>query len=342
MFYCFLFTVPKGGYRRIAATMYAAFLTLAMSTVPAHALDSKGVHRDFSMESGGHQRSCRLYLPSKYDPSKPLPLVVALHGGFGVGRSMERTTGFDLLADSARFIVAYPDGFRRSWNAGDKCCDPARKNRIDDVGFMRDLVAKIKAEYNIDGHRVYGAGFSNGAMLLLYVACQAPDIFSAIAVNAGGLMSSTCNGGRVPTLLIHGIEDPRIPYGGGEYRPGGMGKPIHQKPFPELAKSIARRNGCSDAERIVYDSDPATCKTYAGCGANEVTWCGIKGGGHQWFGGKTMMPRRQGGNTTRFISTRMIWKFFSRHRRGQTEDSSPPALVAPPAASAPKAGAAGK
>jgi polyhydroxybutyrate depolymerase len=326
---------------RTAVAVLAGLLLVAGCNSLAHARGGEGTDKDYTMKSGGLERSYRLYLPSDYDPSKPLPLLVALHGGFGTGPAMERVTGFDRLADAARFIVAYPSGIRRSWNAGDKCCDPARRMGVDDVGFMQDLVAKIESDYRIDSSRVYGAGFSNGAMLLLYTACQDPSVFTAIAVNSGALMSSKCNGGRVPTMLIHGRKDPRIPWNGGSVRTGGWSDVTYRQPFLQLVQKIAERNGCSTSEKVTYDTSPAKCQTYKGCGANEVTWCGVQGMGHQWAGGETFMPLMLGENTNRFSSTNMMWSFFSRHRRGQDRDTSPPALAAPVTPSGGDAGSDG-
>jgi polyhydroxybutyrate depolymerase len=44
----------------------------------------------------------------------PAPLVVVLHGGFGNGAQAERAYGWDAEADRFGFVVAYPDGIRRS------------------------------------------------------------------------------------------------------------------------------------------------------------------------------------------------------------------------------------
>ena len=47
---------------------------------------------------------------------------------------------------------------------------------------------------------------------------------------------------------------------------------------------LARRNHCSNDEKVTYSGGPATCKTFTGCGSNEVTYCALDGIGHQWAG----------------------------------------------------------
>lgn len=81
-------------------------------------------HRAGSLNSGGLDRSYHLYVPAKAAEVGSVPLLVALHGGGGSGAHFEQISGFDKLADSAGFIVAYPDaaqppgGRVPTWNAG--------------------------------------------------------------------------------------------------------------------------------------------------------------------------------------------------------------------------------
>src|SRR5512135_2322953 len=54
--------------------------------------------------------------------SGPAPLVIMLHGGFGTGTQAEQDYHWDATARAAHFVVAYPDGLDRAWNAGGGCC----------------------------------------------------------------------------------------------------------------------------------------------------------------------------------------------------------------------------
>src|SRR5262249_23186188 len=70
------------------------------------------------------------------------PLVVMLHGGYGDGRQAERDYHWNTEADNGHFVVAYPDGLLRAWNAG-TCCGLPREANVDDVGFITHMVAVI-------------------------------------------------------------------------------------------------------------------------------------------------------------------------------------------------------
>jgi polyhydroxybutyrate depolymerase len=69
---------------------------------------------------GGLARPYRLHVPVGL--ASPAPLVVMMRGGFGSAEQAERAYGWNELADSAKFVVAYPDGVGRAWNVNGVCC----------------------------------------------------------------------------------------------------------------------------------------------------------------------------------------------------------------------------
>ena len=130
-----------------------------------------------SIGVGGRVRTYHLYRPASL--RSPAPLVVMMHGGFGTGEQAERDYNWDAEADGGHFLVAYPDGEVRAWNAGSCCGEPQRTN-LDDVGFITAMVSDIEQQIPIDPARVYATGMSNGAMMALRLGCQT-DAFAAIA-----------------------------------------------------------------------------------------------------------------------------------------------------------------
>lgn len=287
---------------------FALFAVLAACVDTGGAVSSAQAagSQEYEMEYQGMERSYRLYVPAG-GGNQPRPLIVALHGGFGTGKNMEELTGFDITGGNAGFVVAYPDGVGRSWNAG-SCCNPAMKKGVDDVGFLRAMVADIGRRTPIDTRRVYGTGFSNGSMMVHRVACEAPDLFKAIAAASGGIMVPNC-GARTPiaALLIQGRADPRIPWDGGlfegNYRP----------PVREIFSKLAARNQCAAKEETRQEGS-ASCVTRRGCAGNaEVRLCGVDGMGHQWAGGKELLPRLLGKGTRDYNASAEAVRFFQQH-----------------------------
>src|SRR6201995_1899813 len=111
---------------------------------------------------GGLGRTYRVHKPLGLTAAAPL--VVMLHGATGTGQQAENSYGWDQLADSAKFVVAYPDGIGRSWN-GNGCCSDAMRDHVDDVGFLTAMVGETSPDQPIDKSRVYAAGISNGGIM---------------------------------------------------------------------------------------------------------------------------------------------------------------------------------
>ncbi len=159
-----------------------------------------------TLQSGGTPRTYHLYRPQGL--SEAAPLVVMLHGGFGNGEQAERAYHWDAEADAGHFLVAYPDGLGRAWNAGTCCGEPAHAG-TDDVGFVNAVVGAIAAQIPVDRARVYVTGMSNGAMMALRLGCQS-DTFAAIAPVAGTLLTdcSACRSTAPPTTACPMRADP--------------------------------------------------------------------------------------------------------------------------------------
>lgn len=251
-------------------------------------------------------------------PAGRVPLVLVLHGGGGNGLNVESTTDFTSLARSKGFIVAYPEGTARgrggllTWNAG-HCCGHAMQSDIDDVGFIGALIDDLSRRYPIDPKRVYVTGISNGAMMTHRVGRELPQKVAAIATVVGDIFGDE----RLPAtgvsaLMINGMVDESIPYGGGSLGgrfPGAAdGTPL--RPVQEQAVFWARANGCnkpattSNASYIHlrYECPP-------GLG---VEWYGLRNGGHAWPGGQKG-SRRGDEPDGSLMATQVIWEFFSAH-----------------------------
>jgi polyhydroxybutyrate depolymerase len=260
----------------------------------------------YTIHPGLFDRTYRLYVPKSLPAGRAVPLVVALHGGYGTAEVMEDMTHFDAQADRSGFVVAYPEGYKKSWNAG-SCCDPAMGRYVNDVGFVRAVVEDAKKKVSIDPARVFGTGFSNGAMLVHRIACEAPDVFTAVAAVSGGIMVKDCSPKKgLPMMLVQGRADPRIPWNGGvfqnSYRPS----------IKEIVANLSSRNGCSGGEALLKKTAVGDCEQLSGCRAGAVVWCGLDGIGHQWAGGRTFVPSLLGQNTDKFDTTAEITAFFMK------------------------------
>ena len=168
-------------------------------------------------------RSYRLYVPRKL-PHGKVPLLLALHGGFGNSEYFEHFLGMDKVAERKGFMVAYPNGTegrswlmknKRMWNSGN-CCGIAAEKNIDDVSFLANVINDIIAKYPVDPNRIYITGHSNGAMMSYRFVCERPDMVAAMVSVSGQLTANNCKSAKdVDILHIHGDGDDTVPYSGG-------------------------------------------------------------------------------------------------------------------------------
>jgi polyhydroxybutyrate depolymerase len=281
------------------------------------------VERDLTTPDG-RSRHYRLFVPAALTGAAPL--LVALHGGLGSGAQFEKGSGFDGLATSNRFLVAYPDGIgigpnggtARTWDA-QGCCGRAVALGVDDVAFIRAVVADVEAAHAVDTHRVFLAGHSNGAMLALRLACEAADVFAAAGVQSGALVSSPCAPAKPVSLLqIHGTADRNVPIDGGR---GDVSiSRVDYPPARDASRTLAGADGCGPTPSTVVDSEnPDIAVTmYAGCrGSSSVEFVAVTGAAHAWMGGpdSPLVDRVIGTPYPDLDSSRAIWAFVSQHPR---------------------------
>ncbi|CND54553.1 conserved lipoprotein%2C LpqP [Mycobacterium tuberculosis] len=267
---------------------------------------AQGTHRQ-KMDVGtfGH-REFLLHMPAKVSdgtwkdgkPADPPALVIALHGGLANMSKMEDLSGFDKLSDEHGFLVAYPDGFMTTWNAGD-CCGAAKIGDIDDVGFLSKLIDKLTGAGLADPKRVYVTGFSNGAGMAYKMACEKPGKVAAIGVVEGALVTPCDPDRPVSAMIFHGTADRSVPFNGGGNRDFN-----DRRPFPPVSRAVEFWRRLADLpephRKVEAIGGTTSCRsTGKGSQGVAVTFCKIQGGGHQW-------PDE---------AAPMLWDFFASHPR---------------------------
>jgi polyhydroxybutyrate depolymerase len=216
-------------------------------------------------------------------------------------------------SDQKGFIAIYPYGVASSWNAG-QCCGTAWVDAVDDVGFLKKLLAQIEADYCIDERRVYATGMSNGGFLSHRLGCEMADVFAAIAPVAGVLGLPECKPTRpVPVIEFHGTSDPLVPYNGGNPLLNlGLQGALNFDSVGHTVQGWRDRNGCTETQQTIYQKGDATCVRWPECqGGSEVVFCTIEGGGHTWPGGVPVPPF--GKTSTDLSATTAMIQFFEAH-----------------------------
>lgn len=156
------------------------------------------------IESGGKTRAYYLWVPDKLTGSKPLPLIVLLHGSGRNGLSL--VDKWKDLAKKEGIILAGPDSSNtKGWSTP-----------IDGPDFLRDLVESLKSEYPVNPRRVYLFGHSAGAGQAIYMSMHESEYFAATAIHAGALREEDYEvldlaKRKIPLAIWVGTEDRYYP-----------------------------------------------------------------------------------------------------------------------------------
>ena len=260
--------------------------------VAAAANETGALSEGTLVTSDGRTRRYRTYVPAGLPAGSAVPLVIALHGGLGTSSQFAANSGLNGFADSNRFIAVYPDGIGnqsdgtgyQTWNGG-YCCGPAATQAVDDVAFIRNLVATLRTTMPIDPRRVYAMGHSNGGILAYKLACELSDVIVAIGFQAGSNVIAGCQPTNpVSVFHLHGTADTNMPIN------GGKGSGVSTTIFVAARNAVdamATVNGCnvSSPKPLVTTNTDVTALSWTGCRSNsEVKFVTVKSATHAWMG----------------------------------------------------------
>lgn len=271
---------------------------------------------EIRLRHDGRDRMAIIHVPRSWRADSPSPVLMALHGGGGGALYQANDDNYGLITKSeeAGFIAVFPNGISNArsgllatWNAGD-CCGRARDENVDDVGFLKAVIADLNRRLRIDAARVYATGMSNGGMMAYRLACEAPDVFRAIAAVAGTDNTRTCQPAtRTPVLHIHARNDDRVRF------EGGAGEVFRNEALvsdftsvPATIDKWVKLNAAATTPRRVLSVDGAWCERHEG--AAPVQLCVTDEGGHSWPGGNK--PRGESPSTA-ISANDVVWEFFS-------------------------------
>ncbi len=304
--------------KRVLSALLALTLSLLACAQRGSASQPSYNNSVRTINVGNIERAYIIHIPTPAaNTQTALPLVLSFHGGGGNAANEMRVSNFDPLADEKGFIVAYPNGTGRledkllTWNGG-SCCGYAVANQIDDVAFVRAVIADIQSIANIDQKRIYATGFSNGGIFAYRLACDASDIFAAIAPVSGTQNYLRCKPNEPVSLLhFHGTDDENLPYNG-----GSGPKSIAGVQFASVKDSIdfwVNFDQCPTSPQTESNKD-FQHDTYANCtDGTTIELYTIFGGKHAWPG--SAGPAGPGGDqpVQSISATTLIWDFFAAH-----------------------------
>ena len=151
-----------------------------------------------TITSEGQKREYLQYAPSGLGSKRPL--IISCHGmNQSAQYQWDALKDAKTLADKEKFVIVLPEGINSGWDiSGDR-----------DINLIKDLIAQMKKDFDIDENRVYLSGFSMGGMLTYHAMNKIPNVIAAFAPISGYPMwGFTYTGKRaIPVIHHHGTGD---------------------------------------------------------------------------------------------------------------------------------------
>lgn len=308
---------------RIVLTTLGLILIIGSSTAQTNITDT--------ILFQGYNRAFITHIPSNYTGSDSVPIVFVLHGGGGTANGMISFSEYDLVSDTAGFIAVFPQGAVPASTGGYTWADgrgtPADTAGIDDVGFFSALIDHLHNDYEIINSKVYACGISNGGFMSQRLAVELNNRIAAVASVGATIDSSQVSTYQpqspVPVMLINGVDDPFVPFNGGQVK-GGHGYAISSF---DLFNFWFQKNNCNgqiDSIQLpdVVTSDSSTITKYYShyCDCNsQIVLYKVNGGGHTWPGVPTFLYEIIAGQTNEDIHASVeIWQFFRNFTHCET------------------------
>ncbi|MCW2778585.1 MAG: LpqP protein [Frankiales bacterium] len=170
-----------------------------------------------------------------------LGAVLVLHAQNQTMGAAQQSYGLGHLPGRGQ-LVAYLGGYRGSWNSGG-CCGAARKEGLDDLGYLKAVLADLRTQLPADRPASLVA-YSSGAMLAYAAVCHA-DLGLRLVLSVSGTRSSGCSSAHLPYRFVelHGAKDATIPLDPPSHYASVLG--ITPVPARPATRTLAAAAGCT-------------------------------------------------------------------------------------------------
>lgn len=264
-----------------------------------------------TMVVGGLTRTFLTYRPQGLSATGVNDAVFLFHGGQGEAARIAAQTLMAYTADSYGFVLVVPSSEGATWNDGRS----STSGGPDDVAFVLALKALLVSEGLLASARCFAAGMSNGGMMTIRLAVDAPSAFLAFCAVVANLPSDYVTqataSAKVKIYFIHGTLDPLMPFDGGVI-PGGAGDSVLSSALTAARFRLKLTSPTlvqTDFDNVSGDGTAIQRRVWTDSGDGTVVQYDIVANGtHRWPGVKYDGPLP--GITTFELSNADIMAFF--------------------------------
>lgn len=190
--------------------------------------DPRVQSRSYVFTNTGETLPYAVFVSTKVAKDKPAPLVVALRGFGGNPGSFMSGPALN-LAEQGGYIMAAPMGYNSGGNFGNPASamggfgrrngaatnapaapDASKVTEYSEQDVM-NVLAIVRKEFNVDDHRIYLLGHSQGGAGALHLADKYSSLFAAVAGLSPGApgyqLDASAKFKDVPILILAGDKD---------------------------------------------------------------------------------------------------------------------------------------
>lgn len=325
----------------ISHVLSIIFLIILSSEVHA----GENISKQFQAKSypGSRDRDYIIHLPDGYDGSKPIPLVMVLHGCNQTNLTIQHDTNFDTIADREGFAVVYPfitsyQGLRNT-NCWGFWFDEEIHEGQGEVEDLGALIREIQTDYTIDANRIHVTGLSSGAAMAIDMmvahseiiasgsetaglpysetaasvgfSCSSPGSFKPVTSVVAAMNSEMSDALRpVPLFIVHSRDDCTVNIKAGENVRDSWGKLFDIDTQNPVEFKSGTTLGTPWTHEKFLDNE----------GHSIVETLFISGKNHGWYGGRDGQYAFKNGPNT----AQLMWDFFKAH---PMHHNQPPELI---------------
>lgn len=160
-----------------------------------------------TLDYAGQTVKYQVSLPAGYDGTRPVPLILFLHGSGEQGTDGEKPTKVGLgpavrlnPRGWAPYLIVYPQK------------PPGGNTWMAHETLILDILERTRKDYKVDEKRLYITGLSMGGYATWMLACKHPSLFAAAAPICGG--GNPADAPRIKDLPLwnfHGDQDKAVP-----------------------------------------------------------------------------------------------------------------------------------
>lgn len=252
--------------RRSMRSMAVALTVGLLATGAAIARDTCGEASACAVEGGDY----RVHVPAGWDGTKPLPALLYFHGWQGTADGVMDNDGVMKAADDLGVLLIAPNGQGKTWSF-----PGSPEQHRDEIAFVAHVLDDVEARYPIEAGRTVATGFSMGASMAWFVACDLGDRFAGFVPVAGAYWNPipTDCPSPVPNLIhIHGTSDDVVPMAGRAIQGNSRQSDVNAS-----LKTWRDRAACEATPEPVTMGELA-CQRWRGCGGKLLELCTHPGG----------------------------------------------------------------